>query len=217
VSGEPQRRALLDGIAALDRGGVVTTDVRTFAEAARGSPPPDRRVHVLESAVGAAPIEAYLRTRVPEADTASLVRELTPRVLAATGRVRRHALALKAVAERFGEGARERFDGPARAAWSALVQRQVAGCAAALDELDAALAPYFDPAGDVPGAGSGDLATTIDRLVQEAATVNEIVAALLVAPGPTPGGPVQSFPDDLRQHIHHARFDVRAIGSFAQP
>lgn len=218
VSGEPQKRALLDGIAALDRHGTVTIDVRTFDEAARGSAPAARRVQLLESAVGAAPLEAHVRTRVPDVEAAVIVRELTPRVLAASGRLRRHALALDALLDRFDERARDQFDRPARASWSAFVRRQVTGCATALEELDALLAPYFDPGGEIPTGTSATLAGAVDRLAQEAATINEVIATMVTAPGTATGSPSgHPLPDDLRRHIQQARRETRAIGASAQP
>lgn len=217
VTGEPQRRALLDEIATLGRPDAVTIDVRTFDEAVRGAVSTDRRVQILESAVGAAPIEAHVRTRVPDADAAALVRELTPRALAASGRARRHALALRALFDRFGEEERARFDQFARPAWSSLVRRHVDGCTAALEELDALLVPYFESGDEVPGLPSIDLVGAIGRLAQEATTVDDVVASLVIASDSGGSEPARPFPRDVRQHVQRARRDARAIEALIRP
>jgi DNA-directed RNA polymerase specialized sigma24 family protein len=211
VGNDHQKRALLEGITTIDAGGMVTVDLHTYAEARQPSPI-GGRAQIVESTVGEAPIEDYLRGRVAaDIDVTALVKELTPRALGAAGRMRRHAVALNTFLDRFDEPTRDVFDASAQAAWDALIHRHASACVAALEELDHVLAKHLEAAGVSQGTASEGAGPPDDRLLFEVNVIADAVERAFIGPPSTPGTVSQTFVVDVRRHIAHALTSARDI------
>ena len=215
VSTASHRNAVLRAVSALNVTGAIAIDIQTFAEAAgqarsRTSRPTELRL--LESAVGTAPIDAYLRSRIGSGeDPTRAIRELTPRVLALSERLKRHARALDAIIQRFDEQTVAALDPEGADAWQALLDRHAADALAAIDALDAALASYFDgDAGDERPSPTS-LSSTSRRLANEATTIDDALAAAFTAADPVTAPARAASVVDVRQHLHRARLDARVI------
>jgi RNA polymerase sigma factor (sigma-70 family) len=221
VSSSRHRLDLLNGIRAFEGGADrVTVDVQTFDEA-RGrvaGREGTAAVRLLEAPVGTAPFERYLRSRFSsEVNVSAVVSELTPRALAAAGAMRRGAVALDEIANRFDERAVGDFDDEARAAWVALLGRHVSECLAALDTLDRMLAPYFAAAEGVSPQAPTTLGTAAGRLATDAATIDRAIGAVLTASDESVSASRLASALDVRQHIRRARMDTEFIQTLIRP
>jgi RNA polymerase sigma factor (sigma-70 family) len=227
VSTAERKRSLLDAVADLDAPGAVTTEVRTFAEAARGdrraaagrsgSPP---RVRLFESGLTTAPIDEYMQARVaPGLDAVAIVRELAPRVLASSERLRRHGLALQALADRFDDRAIADLDDAGARAWRTLLGRHVGECLGAIETLDTMLAPYFDLDDSMPLPAPDALLAASHRLSNEATIVVDALTAAFLASDTAATAEASGARSvlDVRHHLHRARFDARLIRDLAAP
>lgn len=213
------RRALLDAITSLDATGAIAADVRTFAEAA-ARPPRSRnevtRMEARDAPGGPAPVEQYLRGRVPpDTDVAALARELAPRVLGDARRARQSAVALETLLTQF-EHLLGRLDDQGRAAWRALVARRIADAGAALETVDAGLGPYFERGQTSPLAAAPDLPAAIRRLAQETLTVENAVTTAFTASDPSLAASDRAVAVDVRQHVQQAQDAVHQIQTFIQ-
>ncbi|MEQ1909395.1 MAG: sigma-70 family RNA polymerase sigma factor [Vicinamibacterales bacterium] len=217
VSAADQKRALATAVAVLDKRGAVALDVRTFAEEqarqrTRREDAPDGRLELRELTAGPAPVQEYIEGRVPAGtDAAAVVRELAPRVLAASRSVRRDVSALGSLASRFPDDTRASLDLEAQRAWQQFVTRRTTECLGALEGLDASLAPYFSAPTDTPASPPDSIDATLHTLAHTASVIDQAVnEAFTVSDRPTSpvGGSVMN---DLRQHIRDARADVRAL------
>ncbi len=214
VSTADQKTAVLRAVSAWGAAEVIAVDIQTFEEAAERAPsrtsgPTELRL--LESAVETAPIDAYLRSRMgSEQDAMPIIRALTPRVLALSERLKRHARALNAFVERFDEQTVATFDPGGARAWQALLGRHAADTLEAIDTLDAMLAPYFD-ADERASSLPDHLRSASRRLANEATTVDEALAEAFTAADPTTDAAHAASMLDIRQHLHRARLDARFI------
>jgi RNA polymerase sigma factor (sigma-70 family) len=225
VSSAAQKEAVLDAVSELDADGLIHLDVLTFQEAAtqqqrgpRQGTNDNTQVRLLESRVAAAPIDAYIRSRVPAGVAASAtIRELTRQVLAASERTKRHALALSAFLDRFDNPTLASLDTPGKLAWQGLFRRHTAECLAALQSLDSALAPYFEPRGEAPLHASDTLQAVTGRLANEATTIDDAIAAAFTASDSADDASRLESVLDVRQHIYRALADARLIDGLIQP
>lgn len=223
VSTATQKAALLAAIRRLDAGDTVVADVRTFAEAARHDrqAPGDRddrrrRLRLFESAPTTAPIDDYMQSRVAGGvDAVAIIREMAPRVLASSERLRQHALALQAIVDRFDDTALASLDEPGEHAWHALLRRHVDECLAALEVLDTTLAPYFDAATAPLIAVPDTVRATSRRLANETTTIDDAVKAAFLASDAVAAPPQPAL--DVRQHISRARLDARHLRGLTSP
>jgi RNA polymerase sigma factor (sigma-70 family) len=234
VSTHGQKRSLLEAVTALDEVGAVATDVYTFAEAAardlrvngrtRTEP---TRVEFRAPAAGPAPIEGYLRMRLPSGtDVAALARELTPRVLTEARRARRNAVTLGVLIGRVPDHVRAVLDVRGREAWRLLVSRRIADCRAALEALDSELAPYFGDGiaaatstgtGDLVSSASHDIGAAIRRLGDETQAVEEALTLVFSAAGVQPVESAVPVDLDVRRRVHRALIEVRAVEARTRP
>jgi RNA polymerase sigma factor (sigma-70 family) len=219
VASQEKRDAIRQAITALGAGPTVVASVGTFAEAAaraQGSADAakaETRVELRALPSGPAPIESYLRARMPS-DTAlrKAVDELTPRALTATTALRQHAYALSTALDRFPEDRVAGLDASARQAWRALIGRHAQGCATALDTLDRTLAPYFNTTGDSLEFvnPSPTLSAAVQSVANEAATVDGAVASALTATD-SANHRETAVAADVRDHIQRLMFDINVI------
>ncbi len=208
------KRALLDAIASLDAAGAVAAEIATFAEVtqaqrARGDA---TRLEIYDAPVGPAPIEPYLRTRVPtETDTSALARELGADVVREARRARRHAVVLERLLERFPEDVLAALDTQGRAAWRVLARRHLAEGVGALHAVDAALAPYFDAG--VASALSTPVGVTLSirRFARETLIVEQIVTGAFSAADPALESTSVITVLDVRQHVQEALAAARSV------
>jgi hypothetical protein len=218
VSTADRRRAVLDGIAAFRAGGGVSAEIVTFEEAARDQPSESAngatRAQVLESTVGAAPVESWVRARVaPDADPMASLRELTPLVMTASGAIRRHALALSALTDRFDEATVAQLDEDGRAAWRTLLERHAAASLAALNSVDTALAPYFDRRRVDPEDAPETPGMAAHRLVDVAGAIDRAIVAAFATSRERSTTPLDVL--EVRDDIQNARALAQIIHALA--
>jgi hypothetical protein len=157
-----------------------------------------------------------LRQRVSaDTDAAALARELGPRLLADARRARESAVALETVLARF-ENVLDALDGQGRTAWRALVARRIADAGAALQAVDAGLAPYFEPGQSSSLAAAPDFPAAIRRLAQETSTVENAVTHAFTASDTTSVTSDRSVAIDVRQHVVQAQNAARQIQTFIE-
>jgi len=213
VSTVDQKKAVLRAVSALAGADVIAVDIQTFEEAAgRGRATAPTEVRLLESAIATAPIDAYLRGRRGNGqDPTAVARELTPQVLALSERLKRQTQALHAFVGRFDEQIVAELDPEGMRAWRALLDRHAANALAAIDALDATLAPYFDRDDEAAPQSPVGLRSASRRLANEATIIDDAIAAAFTAADPGTGPAQVASVLDVRHHLHRARSDARFL------
>jgi DNA-directed RNA polymerase specialized sigma24 family protein len=225
VSTVEEKRTLLNAVSRLDVNGLIATAVQTVDEVAARERPTSRNqradpnhFRLLESVIGTAAIDEYIRTRVPRGtDATTVVRELTPRVLELSERVKRHGRALNGFVDRFDDGSIAGLDVKGRRAWQALLGRHATEMLTALERLDTTLAPYFDGTDGQPESGPESLRAASHRLANEATTVDEALRGAFTASEATTASQRTQAVVDVRQHVRRAWLDAHFIRDFIQP
>ncbi|MGH9957104.1 MAG: hypothetical protein ACREBC_08235, partial [Pyrinomonadaceae bacterium] len=192
VETEKRKTEILQALASLKRNPAIEIQVETVTEAAERRERPraasDGPVEVSNIEVetkSAIPAEPELRVYLSRQRNLSgealeqEIRRYADRVMAHTRQARRHALALKLIAERFSSDDLRTLDEGARNQWRAMIGRHAKAVHRELEELRHELQPMFpslsSAAGDadVPIGRDADLAGAAKRLFELASSVDE--------------------------------------------
>jgi hypothetical protein len=218
------KHALLAAVREINAAPSITTEVQTFAEVAaherhssHPQPGASTEARVMASVSGTAPITAYIGGRMPPGtDVTALVRTMTPRVLSFSERLKRHAFALNTFLERFDDHAVAEFDDDGRRAWRTVIDRHATEALTALDALESTLAPYFHDPVVTSDASADSIRRASFGLVNEAGVLDAALRdAFTVSAVPASNQP--GVTSDIRDHIHRATVDVRAIRRLISP
>jgi hypothetical protein len=192
VETDKRKAEILQALSSVRHNPAVQIQVETVAEAAtrqarqRSSTGSSTEIGTVEiEAKSALPVESELRAYLSSQKGLSNesldqeVRRYADRVMSRTRQARRHALALKQIAERFSPDDLRALDSESRNQWRAMIGQHAAAIQQELDALLRDLKPLFpySSSGESESqvAGDADLAGAAKRLFELASAVDESV------------------------------------------
>jgi RNA polymerase sigma factor (sigma-70 family) len=205
VETEERKSELLRALATVRSNPAVRVEVETVAAAAqreRPKSPSNVTVERVETTEGTSPAYAELKKKFSDDEA----RRFADRVMARSRQARRHALALKQLAERFSLNDLHTLPEADRARWIGLLQahsrdfqREVGGLRRELQQVFPALSEPPAVAGGL--SGDAEIQETVRRLYEFSVTCDEAVRQSFSVSAQNSGGPqvkIQQFWNSLK-------------------
>jgi hypothetical protein len=230
VETESRKNEILQALSFVKRNPAVQIQVETVKEAAerqaRQGPSPSGPIEVGNVEVGtksSVPAEPELRAFLSRQKGLSgealdqEIRRYADRVMARTRQARRHALALKRIAERFSADDLRALDATARSQWRQMIVRHASGVQQELEDVLRDLQPLFPSLSGGQGdagleiSGDADLAPAAKRLFDLAYGLDKSVgSSFSIYAGSNASAPVRS--SEFSRALHTATALAIKIG-----
>jgi RNA polymerase sigma factor (sigma-70 family) len=224
VESEARRREVVADLERLSDDGAIAISIATYDELrvmeARGRRTTGEgatRVEILELPSGPPALTPYFAARMDAKHASTLLRDLSPRVVAEARTARLHATKLLALLEEYPEAGVDELAVEGRVAWRSLLARRAALAAAALASLDRLLESHFELEPDDTPTTPNTITEATRRCSHEVGVLESAVTTAFTAQPEGVSLPDESVPKDFRRHLRRALSDARFIESRLRP